>query len=155
MKPHTDKDPLKLLSVLQELPFQPSEAIPLSHRAFMDSVSGNEASLAVTRKRWKKRTTRVSRRIPLKDFICLSPGFHSLASPAKCVPFQRHQEAEGELSTCLIPGNQRFILHLPLSFPSSTKHRPELKNRKPQKGNFLCKMQTCFSKTQNQPRVKP
>lgn len=137
------KHPSQLLSAPQELRFQSltghsqsPEPSPSPRGHLCDAVSGNEAQLAVTRKRWMKRTARASRRIPFKHFISLFPGFRSIASPAKRTRFalQRHKEADGKLSTCLMPGNQRFILHLPLSFPSNTKHRPELKNRKPQRG---------------------
>lgn len=138
-KPHTDKHPLQLLPAPQELHFQPltghsqsPEPSPSPRGHLCDAVSGNEAQLAVTR----KRTARIFRRIPFKHFTSLFPGFHSIASPANRARFalQRHKEADGKLSTCLIAGNQRFTLHLPLSFPSSTTHRPELKNRKPQRG---------------------
>lgn len=113
-------------------PYRPCpEPSPSPRGHLCDAVSGNEAQLADTR----KRTARVSRRIPFKHFTSLFPGFHSIASPANRARFalQRHKEADGKLSTCLIAGNQRFTLHLPLSFPSSTKHRPELKKRKPQR----------------------
>lgn len=128
IKPHTDKHPLPcsqgLRTAFPALPGH-SWAKPFSQRAFM-GLCQEISIITVTRKRWMKSTARVSRRIPFQYFISLFPGFHSIASPARCACLQRHKEADGKLSTCLTPGNQGFILHLPLSLPSSTKHRPGL-----------------------------
>lgn len=62
----------------------------------------------------------------------LFSAFHSIASPAKCAPFalQRHKAADGKLST----GNQRFLLHLPLSFKHKTQARTE--GQEATKANF-------------------
>lgn len=66
---------------------------------------------------------------PIQVFHLSFPRFSFYCLPSKVCTIctAKHKGADGKLSTCLTAGNQRFILHPPLSLPSNTKHRPGLR----------------------------